>query len=98
MGEQDKPKGPEVKKTTINIKDDFSFLRDQPIKSSSDDKFEYRYYVDIIKFIIEHSMSPINIGLYGKWGVGKSSILELLQIKLNSEQLKGSEFTISQVI
>ena len=42
-------------------------------------------HADLIKELIEDdSMLPITIGLFGDWGSGKSSILEVLKLKLDS--------------
>lgn len=64
-------------------KEKFRFRQDYPITSAEEDKFKHSYFVDILEYILEHSKSPINIGFYGKWGVGKSSILNLFEKRLN---------------
>ena len=63
------------------------YYRDNALTSSSDDQFQHKHYVSVLKDILLHSETPINVGLYGKWGVGKSSILHMLkeEIKNNSE-------------
>jgi ATPase subunit of ABC transporter with duplicated ATPase domains len=44
-------------------------------------------HADLIKELLEDdSMLPITIGLFGDWGSGKSSILEILKTKLESPE------------
>lgn len=40
----------------------------------------------IIEIINDNHLRPLTIGVYGDWGVGKSSILSLLQMKINEEK------------
>lgn len=61
-----------------------TYLEDQPILSEEKDKFNYINFIDTIEDILDNSPSPINIGLFGKWGVGKSSILNLLDERLKA--------------
>jgi hypothetical protein len=75
--------------STTNIPEDFKFVNDEPILTITDDKFRHSYFVRTLEYILEHSSSPINIGLYGRWGVGKSSILHLLEeVILKNKSLK----------
>ena len=64
---------------------DFMYLRDQPIASKDLDRFEYSPFVDVLRDIIKNSKGPLNIGLFGPWGAGKSSILSLLEEALKNE-------------
>ncbi|WP_152040271.1 KAP family P-loop NTPase fold protein [Salinigranum salinum] len=54
------------------------FLSDEPIESPEQDKFEHREYVDALEQILENAEPRWNIGVFGKWGTGKSSIINLL--------------------
>lgn len=54
------------------------FLSDEPISSTEEDKFEHREYVDALVQILQNTEPPWNIGVFGKWGTGKSSIIRLL--------------------
>lgn len=79
----------EAKKNTDSK---FKYLPDEPILSSVDDKFSYNHFVDTLEEIILEPSGPMNIGLFGRWGVGKSSALNLLK-----ERLQGNnnvEYTI----
>jgi KAP family P-loop domain len=64
----------------------FKFYQDNPIRYAKEDILGYKYIVDNLVYILKNSIkTPINIGLYGKWGVGKSSILYLLEERLQQE-------------
>lgn len=40
----------------------------------------------VIEIIADNNLRPLTIGVYGDWGVGKSSILSLLQAKVKAEK------------
>ncbi|MBH0162071.1 KAP family P-loop NTPase fold protein [Fictibacillus sp. 26RED30] len=62
------------------------FLKDTALNHKNNDAFHHQDYVDNIKKIIEEHTPPFNIALIGKWGVGKSSIINLLK-----NEFKGRE-------
>lgn len=53
---------------------------DEPIKKSEDDKLNRRSFADsLAKTIIQNSFSSsFSIGLYGKWGSGKTSLVNMV--------------------
>ena len=53
-----------------------------------DDIFNHNTYADILYDIISNNKDSIAIGLLGPWGYGKSSIFNLLNYKLKSEEEK----------
>mgnify|MGYP000359716915 CR=1 FL=1 len=57
--------------------DDY-FLTDFPIDSIDDDEFRHEEYVDTLEKIVRSAESPWNIGVFGEWGSGKTSIIEML--------------------
>lgn len=59
---------------------------DLPKKDISEDKFEHNIYVTTLEKIINKCDTPINIGLFGKWGVGKTSIINFLKTKIENEK------------
>lgn len=62
--------------------------------ASNIDMLFYSPYADTIaNFAKEESLSPLTIGLYGSWGAGKSSLLNLIESKLS-----GSEKTVCIVL
>ena len=54
------------------------FLKDSELVSIDDDRFNQRDVVENLRIIIENTNPPYNIALIGKWGIGKSSIINLL--------------------
>ena len=66
---------------------EIDYYRDNALTHSSDDQFQHKHYVEVLKDILLKSETPINIGLYGKWGVGKSSIVHMLKEEIE----KGGE-------
>lgn len=57
------------------------FLPDEPIGASEDDLLGLGAFVDLIASAIAHTQTPFVYGVLGDWGVGKTSILRLLQAR-----------------
>jgi predicted KAP-like P-loop ATPase len=68
----------------LTIKEKFSYFSDEPISLIEEDKFNFNFYVDAIYDILNNSEKITTIGLFGKWGIGKSSILYLLKEKFQN--------------
>ena len=68
------------------------FLKDTALENKGEDSFHHHDYVENIKQIIMEHNPPFNIALIGKWGVGKSSIINLLKknymVKMSIKFLK----------
>ena len=62
-------------------------LLDKPLISEEQDQFGHEHYADVLYDLITNKdlTMPYNIGLLGKWGVGKSSIKEICKNKLEKE-------------
>ena len=59
-------------------------------KETSKDLLGFNVHASLLKSVVTNEKNlPITIGLYGDWGSGKSSVLEILQ-----EQLKDDEETV----
>ena len=55
--------------------------------ASNIDMLFYSPYADTIaNFAEEESLSPLTVGLYGSWGAGKSSLLNLIETNLNKSE------------
>lgn len=68
------------------------FLKDEAITNREEDFFRHEDIADNIVNIIETQKTPYNIALIGKWGTGKSSIVELVKRKLgNPKKYKFAE-------
>lgn len=60
---------------------DFEFIPDAPIPADKKDElfFGYQQIAGTLAKIAEKSPTPFTIGLFGKWGTGKSTILNQLE-------------------
>lgn len=65
-------------------------LLDKPLDSIEKDQFGHEHYADILYDLItnDNLKMPYNIGLLGKWGVGKSSIKEICKKQLDKNKKK----------
>jgi hypothetical protein len=69
------------------------YFKDNALTSKDEDEFQHKHYVLVLKDILLKSQTPINVGLYGKWGVGKSSIVHMLEEEIkNDKELKDFEY------
>lgn len=51
-------------------------------KVTEEDKFHHQDFADILWRIINGNVPPFNVGIFGKWGVGKSTIVHLFEKKI----------------
>ncbi len=68
----------------------YKFLEEKPFISSElkdEPKFGHKEIISSLKDIVVNCISPFTIGLFGKWGSGKSTIAENLQKELKSENI-----------
>ncbi|MCI9038394.1 MAG: hypothetical protein HFJ29_00700 [Clostridia bacterium] len=70
------------------------FLKDSELVSIDDDKFNQKDVVDNLRIIIENTNPPYNIALIGKWGIGKSSIINLL---LNKYKMDSDNYIVQEI-
>lgn len=61
------------------------YYRDNALQRREDDEFKHMHYVEVLKSMLYKSETPISIGLYGKWGVGKSSIIQMLGTEVRAD-------------
>lgn len=71
----------------------------EPINNSKQDLFNFKHYAEKVKRIIQLNSSnkePLTIGIYGKWGEGKTSFLNLLKDKIEhfDKDKNGKEYLI----
>lgn len=69
-------------KASIAVTPHAPFLTDEPDPLSSD-AFGHGDYADALHSIVTDSSPPLAVGLFGPWGVGKSSIIGALQGRLD---------------
>jgi len=65
-------------------------LIDVPVESSEDESLGIGQYAEILSNFIKHCDTPISIGIQGDWGIGKTSLLNMVEEKLSLTR-KGSE-------
>lgn len=64
----------------VTKKDKVNVFVDEPLESINGDVFGHKHYVEVIKDLITNSHNKnLNVGLFGKWGVGKTTIINLLK-------------------
>ncbi|MFJ5536336.1 KAP family P-loop NTPase fold protein [Vreelandella titanicae] len=64
-----------------------------PDKESSIDFLNFNEAAESIKDLItERELMPISIGVFGNWGAGKSTVLELTKKSLEEDSKKGKEY------
>lgn len=61
------------------------FVKDESLKNIDDDFFNHRDLADNLKKIIDTTNAPFNIAIIGKWGLGKSSLINLVLGQLNDK-------------
>jgi predicted KAP-like P-loop ATPase len=60
------------------------WLSDEPIESNLEDKLNFDKSSNIIKELIIKSDTPLTIGINGKWGSGKTSLMRLIREKIEN--------------
>lgn len=70
------------------------FITDEDKDLNENDLLQTKPYADSLKKIIMDAPTPFNIGLYGEWGSGKSSIIKTVQNDLKEEQPQKIKFVV----
>lgn len=65
-----------------------NFNNDKPIEDIEKDLLNRKSFIEeiscsIIEYFNNNNVDPLTIGLIGEWGSGKSSILNLIENKIN---------------
>lgn len=69
-----------------------NWVSDNPIESHLEDKLNFKKSATVLTKFILKSDTPISIGINGKWGSGKTSLMQLIEENLKDE----SEILISR--
>lgn len=69
------------------------FLTDTEIKTSDDDFFRHEDIANNMHRILLNNKPPYNIAVIGKWGLGKSSLINMLKRKVENN----SEYTVVEI-
>ncbi|WP_435101216.1 KAP family P-loop NTPase fold protein [Halarchaeum sp. P4] len=59
-------------------------LREQELEDVESDEFGHTAYVDTLERVLHEANPPWHIGLFGTWGTGKSSIVNLLYDRIET--------------
>lgn len=59
------------------------FLREEELDDVEGDQFDHIAYVDTLEEVVAKAGPPWHIGLFGTWGTGKSSIVNLLYKRID---------------
>lgn len=70
------------------------FLKDATLKSIDDDQFRYQDFANNLRKIIECNKTPFNIAIVGKWGLGKSSLINMAIAPLRK---KDNEYLVCDI-
>lgn len=76
------------------IKRNYNLLPDIPIAADrkEDIKFGHQQIADVLVDVTEHAPPPFTIGLFGKWGSGKSTIINIIRESLENKGIKSVLF------
>lgn len=69
---------------------DYKFLHDKPLKES--EHFYHKEFAPALRNILENNSCLHTIGLFGKWGTGKSTIIRILRNQSDDSNFKVIEF------
>ena len=65
-----------------------TIIADNEIKKLTEDSLEFKVFANTLRRIILGAQTPITIGIHGKWGAGKTSIMRLTKELLENEGAK----------
>lgn len=59
------------------------FIKDTEITQTENDKFHHKDMAENIISIIKNNQTPFNVAVVGKWGLGKSSLINMVKERLS---------------
>ena len=66
------------------------FLHDNPITNNTEDILGFKDFVKLVDGSLKNTETPFVYGVLGDWGSGKTSILRLLETRLNKDFANGT--------
>lgn len=77
------------KKSATRVNGTNSFFDDMPLGSEGNDELGYDSYAELLgnKILSSHFDKSFAIGINGKWGLGKTSFIDLLKRKVKSDDI-----------
>lgn len=79
---------PDVQAKVSSVLERFKIFPDGPLFGDeqaldrNEDVFNHEAFADTILKLLTHNQPPLSIGLFGSWGIGKSTILNILRKKI----------------
>lgn len=73
---------------------EYKLLSDEPLKGDELNKIEFghQYIAEVIADIVQKADSPFTIGLFSRWGTGKSTIINIIRGKLKDKKVETVTF------
>jgi hypothetical protein len=63
------------------------YLRDEPLEYfDEEDQFRHKSYVQILMEIVKEVSPPFTLGIFGSWGVGKTSIVNVFRKTISQDK------------
>ena len=59
---------------------------DQPIRGVQNDQLNFSHYADVLANVVLTADTPITIGIFGPWGSGKTSLMQLINEQLSDRR------------
>ena len=72
-------------------------MRDVPIKSANEERLGLKTHADALAEFISQCDTPITIGIQGDWGIGKTSLLNMLLENLKSMNKRSIKYSAVKV-
>ncbi len=75
---------------------DYQLLPDEPIPADrkQDIKFGHTHIAQVVSELVEKANPPFTIGLFGKWGTGKTTILGLIEREVKEKGITYVHFDV----
>lgn len=70
------------------------WLSDNPIESDKEDSLTFSIVADVFSSMIIECDTPFTIGINGEWGSGKTSLMKLIKMKVDSKADLGGQSEI----
>lgn len=75
-------------------KDKKYFVKDESLHTVDNDMFNYADIAKVLNDIIDNNEPPYNVAIIGKWGLGKSSLINLV---INGYRNRSKDFLIQEI-
>ena len=66
------------------LMDEKFYFSDNP---TNKDQLKFNDYLPAMRGMIESGVTPINIGIFGPWGSGKTSLMQMLMAQISDDQI-----------